>query len=147
MKKAMLSEHFSFDELIVCEKHPDLADKNRLEAATFTLKLSELCSGLLEPVRAQFGPVVVTSGYRCPALNAAVGGVETSQHAKAEAADFIVPGRELQDVFDWIRTSTLNFGQVILEPGWIHISLGEPYRQHDLCRQALIFNGKSYRVA
>ncbi len=147
MKTPMLSEHFSFDELTGCDKHPALADKNRLEASVFTFKLSELCHKLLEPVRAQFGPVVVTSGYRCPALNAAVGGVETSQHAAAEAADFIVPGRDLVDVFEWIRGAGLDFGQVILEPGWIHVSLGEPYREAGKCGQALIYNGKNYRNA
>ena len=147
MKKPMLSEHFSFDELTGSNKFPDLVEKNRFEAAAFTDKLGQLCRDLLEPIRAQFGPVVVTSGYRCPALNAAIGGVETSQHAIAEAADFIVPGRDLDTVFDWIRCSNLEFGQVILEPGWIHLSLGVPYRPDAKCHEILIYDGHTYRKA
>jgi zinc D-Ala-D-Ala carboxypeptidase len=147
MKKPMLSLHFSFDELTGSDKFPGLVEKNRLEAGAFTGKLSGLCLQLLEPIRAQFGPVVVTSGYRCPALNAAIGGVPTSQHAIAEAADFIVPGRDLDTVFEWIRGSSLEYGQVILEPGWIHISLGVPYRPDAKCQEALIFDGHKYRKA
>lgn len=144
MKRPMLSEHFSFDELTVCRRHPELADKNRLEASAFCDKLTDLCQAVLEPVRSAFGPVVITSGYRCPALNAAVGGAATSQHAKAEAADFIVPGRDLDDVFEWIQKAIIPFDQVILEPGWIHVSYcGQPGNR----REALIFDGKTYRKA
>ena len=147
MKTPMLSPHFSFSELTGTDKFPDLAAKNRLEASAFSYKLGALCRGLLEPIRAQFGPVVITSGYRCPALNKALHGAESSQHTRAEAADFIVPGCDLDTVFAWIRGSGLEYGQVILEPGWIHISLGEPYRTEAKCQQALIFDGKDYKPA
>ncbi|MFA6582677.1 MAG: D-Ala-D-Ala carboxypeptidase family metallohydrolase [Elusimicrobiaceae bacterium] len=141
----LLSPHFSFAEITATEKHPDLQDKNRLEASAFVDKLKEVCEVLLEPVRTHFGPVQILSGYRCEALNKTVGGVPDSQHAKAEAADFHVPGKSLDDVFNWIRTSEIPFGQVIREPGWIHISLGLPYRLADKCREALRFDGKTYR--
>ncbi|HQR18331.1 MAG TPA: D-Ala-D-Ala carboxypeptidase family metallohydrolase [Gemmatimonadales bacterium] len=100
---------------------------------------------MLEVIRAHFGrPIAVHSGYRSPQVNAAIGGSKTSQHMKAEAADFHVDGVPLVDVFDWIRKeSGLAFGQVILEgsdpahPTWCHLSLGEPYRDPSKCRQAL----------
>jgi len=144
MKIPMLSAHFSFDELTGSDEHPDLVDKNRLEASAFTGKLAQLCRSLLEPVRNEFGPVVVKSGYRCAALNKAVHGVESSQHCKAEAVDFVVPGCDLDEVFSWIRKSGLEYGQIILEPGWIHVSLGEPYRPAEKCGEALVYNGKKY---
>lgn len=144
MKPAMLTEHFSFNELTACPRHPELQDKNRLEAAAFEDKLREVC-GLLEPLRAQFGPITVTSGYRCPALNTAVGGVPDSQHAKAEAADIVPQRADLDEVFTWARENLPQFGQLIREPGWIHISLGQPYRPADKCREVLIFDGKTYR--
>jgi hypothetical protein len=147
MKKPMLSAHFSFDELTGSDKFPELVEKNRLEASAFTGKLSMLCRGLLEPIRDQFGPAVITSGYRCPALNKALHGEDTSQHTRAEAADFIIPGCDLDEVFAWIRSSGLEYGQVILEPGWIHLSLGTPFRQEDKCQEALVYDGKTYRKA
>ncbi|MFA5161154.1 MAG: D-Ala-D-Ala carboxypeptidase family metallohydrolase [Elusimicrobiales bacterium] len=156
MTRAMLSPHFGFDELTVCCTHPELADKNRLEAGVFITSLQALCKQLLEPVREQFGPVVVLSGFRCEALNAAIGGAHASQHQFGEAADFYVPGVSLDTVFGWIQLNAaslrapgpgLRYGQAIREPGWIHISLGEPWRDAVKCRQALVFDGKIYRPA
>lgn len=112
------------------------------DAAVLTA-LRTLCYDLLEPVRARFGaPIFVHSGFRMPALNRAVGGQPGSQHALGEAVDFHVHGQNLREVFDWIRLkSGLKFGQVILEgrpPAWIHLSLGEPFRDPARCGQALI---------
>ena len=116
--------------------------------------LTALCSTLLAPLRARFGPVSIHSGYRSPAVNAKIGGSATSQHMRGEAADLHVAGVSLQVVFDWIRHSSgLPFGQVILEghtpnaPSWIHLSLGEPWRPVATCRQAMVFDGARYRAA
>ncbi len=50
--------------------------------------IEALVTEVLDPARQQFGgPVTVTSGYRCPKHNLAVGGVVNSQHMKGEAAD------------------------------------------------------------
>ena len=50
--------------------------------------LRNLCETVLEPLREQAKePVEISSGYRCPALNRAVGGKNTSQHMKGEACD------------------------------------------------------------
>lgn len=55
--------------------------------------INELISSLLTPIREIVGsPVTITSGYRCPSLNAAVGGVSTSYHVAGMAADFVVKG-------------------------------------------------------
>ena len=113
--------------------------------------LTVLCITLLEPVRNRFGPVSIHSGYRGPAVNAAIGGSKSSQHMKGEAADFHCPGAPLETVMRWIVVeSGLHYGQVILEghtkgePTWIHLSLGAPYRLGSSCMQALVFDGKSY---
>jgi hypothetical protein len=114
--------------------------------------LGALCTTLLEPVRAKFGPVSIHSGYRGPAVNAAIGGSKTSQHMRGEAADFHCPGATLETVMRWIVTeSNLHYGQAILEghtagePTWIHLSLGTPWRLGSACMQALTFDGKSYQ--
>ena len=71
----------------------------------------------------------ISSGYRCPELNAKIGGAKTSQHTKGEAVDLEVIGYDNFDLFDWV-SKNLNYDQVILEyhkkgdlnSGWIHIS-------------------------
>lgn len=159
----LLTPHFSLGELTTTSRR-DTADVDHdgdhnellpnVPGDAERAKLVKVCE-MLEAVRAHFGrPIAVHSGYRSPAVNAAVGGSKTSQHMKAEAADFHVDGVPLVDVFDWIRReSGLRFGQVILEgsdparPTWIHCSLGEPYRPIEKCRQAMRWDAThGYRV-
>lgn len=80
----------------------------------------------LEVVRQALGghPVIITSGYRSPELNRAVGGSASSQHMRGQAADIIVPGfgRPLE-VCRRILEAGLVFDQLIHEfGGWTHIS-------------------------
>ena len=80
----------------------------------------------LEQVRSELGdqPIVINSGYRSPALNAAIKGSKTSAHMKGLAADLIVPshGTVLQTA-KAIAASGLPFDQLIYEMSWIHIGL------------------------
>ena len=99
--------------------------------------LRYLCVTLLEPLRSALrskvhpkAVVVITSGFRVPALNLKVGGVKTSQHPKGEAADIRVDddeGRRLlapQELFDFIVAEKLPFWQLINEyDEWTHVSL------------------------
>ncbi|MBI5562767.1 MAG: hypothetical protein HY894_07965, partial [Deltaproteobacteria bacterium] len=79
-------------------------------------KLLCLATYILQPIRERWGGLIVTSGFRCPALNAQVGGVAASQHVKGEAADFIAHDASLDDVFKWIvNGSGSRFGQCIRE--------------------------------
>ena len=141
-----LSEHFTLSEMT-------RTSSGLYNGPTITeiKALTALCTTLLEPVRNRFGPVSIHSGYRGPAVNAAIGGSKTSQHMKGEAADFHCAGATLEHVMRWIVVeSGLSYGQVILEghtkgePTWIHLSLGAPYRLGSSCMQALVFDGKSY---
>ncbi|MDO4957297.1 MAG: D-Ala-D-Ala carboxypeptidase family metallohydrolase [Bacteroidales bacterium] len=71
-------------------------------------------------------PVVLSSGYRSPALNKAVGGSATSQHMKGEAADIVIPDKKTGlQWFEWMRTH-LTYNQLIWETNsrggsWIHV--------------------------
>lgn len=93
--------------------------------------IAELVDKVLDPLREAWGkPITVTSGYRCPLLNKAVGGVPTSQHVRGEAAD-ITTGNEVDNarLFHMIIDMGLPFDQLIFEkgdirtgPAWIHVS-------------------------
>ncbi len=144
-----LSPHFDLLELTDTEQREFISENYRAaERDPRVLSaLKSLCAEILEPIRAHFdAPLSVHSGYRMPELNAKVGGQPGSQHQLGEAADFHIVGMRspegLRTVWDWIRQeSGLPFGQVILEgrpARWIHVSLGEPFRDPRKCRQALI---------
>ena len=88
-----------------------------------------LFQNVVQPVRDHFGPTIITSGYRSPALNEAIGGSSTSQHSVGEAVDLEVLGVSTAEVCEWIAANT-NFDQLILEfyepgdtnSGWVHVS-------------------------
>lgn len=98
-------------------------------------KLETLITGCLDPIRRIYGhPIIVSSGYRCPALNAAVGGVANSQHTKGEAADLVpASGGSLAGIFR-AAVQFGNFDQLIIEQSgkskWVHVSYtGTPRRR------------------
>lgn len=88
--------------------------------------LDALMWNVLDPIRRMWGhPIFVNSGYRCPKLNAAVGGSATSQHMKGEAADITAGGStKNKELFDMIAQSAIPFDQLIDEKNyrWIHVS-------------------------
>lgn len=134
-----LSENFTLDELTVTSTSgSNIPDKCHIE------KLLYLGQYLLQPIRDEFGRVDVNSGYRSLAVNAAIGGSETSQHPKGEAADIRTPDADLWEVYLWILDN-LSFGQCIYEESgaakWIHISLPRLDKPN---QQALLFKDGIY---
>ena len=91
----------------------------------------KLTTYVLQPARDALGALRITSGYRCPELNQAVGGEDGSQHMRGEAADLSRGSIEKNtELFEWIR-DTLKYDQLILENGgaWVHVSYSENNRQ------------------
>ena len=89
-----------------------------------------LITELIQPMRDALGPIRISSGYRSPQLNRAIGGSSKSQHCKGEALDlqFWKDGQMCnQEIYQWILNSGLDFDQMINEFNfsWIHISLKE----------------------
>lgn len=84
-----LSENFTLNEFIDSK----VAKKKKIDNTPTLLVIShlkELCLRLLQPFRDYYGkPIIVTSGYRCPALNDAVNGVKTSSHLYGNGADLL----------------------------------------------------------
>lgn len=92
--------------------------------------LKALCENVLEPLRQHFNvPIIIGSGYRCPKLNAAVGGVKNSQHQTGEAADIHIPDEATgKRWFEWLMDN-VPFHQLIWEKStptsthhWIHVA-------------------------
>lgn len=132
-----------------------------------TDNLRRLCLGTLEPLREALGlPVIITSGYRCKALNDIISHHSNrSQHMKGQAADFYVgwsaplggrgqavdnkpSSRErLIKAFRLILTSEeIDYDQLILYPTFIHVS----YVSQNLNRHCIMTaegNGKYCRVS
>lgn len=90
--------------------------------------LKKLCESLLQPIRDRLGlPIIITSGFRSPVLNKAVGGVANSRHLYGEAADIICrDNRRLWNLIrEMISNGEINVGELINEKNltWIHLSL------------------------
>lgn len=121
--------YFTIEELCASDTARRRGIDNTPDAAK-RQKLQTLIEQLLDPIRAAWGgPIGVNSGYRCPKLNAAVGGASTSQHLRGEAADISVGSpagnRRLFDkIIEMQSAGKIVFDQLIDESGyrWIHIS-------------------------
>lgn len=120
-----LSEHFTLEELTRSQTATERGIDNTPSGES-VINLTKLAA-MLEQVRSALGnlPITVTSAYRSPALNVAVGGVADSHHCFGGAADIECPafGKPLQ-VCQAIVDADLPFGQIIHEFGsWCHISI------------------------
>lgn len=143
MNVQRLSPHFTLAEVT----RTDSKMANSTTSPVIIGSLQAVCENILEPVRAHFDKaVVIHSGYRSPALNAAIGGSQTSQHCRGEAIDFHVAGFSVYEVAGWISAS-LDFDQLILEnfvphiasSGWVHCSYSKRNRNQELTK----FKGSS----
>ena len=98
-------------------------------------KLTALVENVLDPLREAWGaPIIVTSGYRSPALNRAVKGAPTSQHVLGEAADIHTVSDTKEDnkkLYELIKKLKLPVDQCINEHDfdWIHVSYGPRHRR------------------
>jgi zinc D-Ala-D-Ala carboxypeptidase len=136
-----LSPHFTLAEMTVSEVAARRGISN--EPTPEALEALYRTAKGLEAVRAVLGkPIIVTSGYRSPAVNRLVGGQPSSQHLRGEAADFICPGFGTPaDVVAALVKSAVQYDQCILEFGrWVHISFAPAFR-----RMALIIDANGTR--
>lgn len=104
-----------------------------------------LAEKIFEPVRAWYKkPITISSFYRSPALNKAIGGSATSQHCKGQAMD-IDAGDDNHKLFNYILNN-LDFDQMIWEfgdirnPDWVHVSFNAKGNRKEVLR-AVKVNG------
>ena len=124
-----LSKNFALSEITHSNTAKRLGIKN--EPTEIHLQnMQHLVDNILQPLRDSIGPIRISSGYRNPSLNRAIGGSPKSQHCKGEALDLqFWRGGEMfnKEIYEWILQSDLEFDQMINEFdfAWIHISLKE----------------------
>lgn len=100
--------------------------------------LNQLIDNILDPLRKAYGqPIIVSSGYRCPKLNKAVGGARTSQHTLGQAADIHTKANSKESnkqLFELIKQLKLPFDQLINEYNysWVHVSYSPRNRRQIL---------------
>ena len=136
----MLSKNISLEEAISSQAATRLKINNK-PSAEIQNKLKITAEKVIQKVRDHFGqPIRISSGYRSPKVNKAVGGSKTSQHMTGEAYDIQgTNGITNAQIFEYIKQNLL-FDQLIWEfgttknPAWVHVS----YREGRNRKQVLI---------
>jgi hypothetical protein len=137
-----ISKNFTLDELTASATAKQMHIINA-PGVDEVCNLCALVHNVLQPLRDAMGESIkIGSGYRCPQLNKAVGGVSNSQHVKGEAADLCIDGdlKKGKRWFEWIKTHC-QFDQLIWEHNakgsyWVHVS----YRADGKNRRQVIDN-------
>lgn len=147
MPTQQLSKNFTLSELIQSQSATRLGIDNT-PTPQVIINLTNLAKNVLQPLRDLVKqPIVISSGYRSPALNKAIGGAQNSEHMTGCAADLIVPGMSNKTVAE-IIVKHLTFNQLILEffresepfYGWVHCS----YSAQGNKKEVLRFDGTAY---
>jgi hypothetical protein len=121
-----LTEHFTLEEMCFSETSVRLGIDNTpgpIEASNLKSVVA-----IMEKIRTLLGdrPIVVHSGYRAPEVNKAVGGAARSAHCVGLACDFACPEfGTTYEVALAILKSDIQYDQLILEYGWVHVGLAQ----------------------
>jgi len=119
-----VSDHFTWEQVQATSK--DIENEIPYQHCSNAVRLAE---EVLEPLWVFIGPIRVNSWFRCPQVNAAVGGEKTSAHLEARAADIVPTG----DVFSKFKMALtmldeLPIDKIIFEKRrseWIHVQVAK----------------------
>lgn len=127
-----LSPHFTLEELTATQQR----GLDNTPSAQVRANLRRTAQHM-EAVRELLGgyPILVSSGYRSPAVNRAVGGAARSAHLTGKAVDFVchrlgTPRAICRELAD----SPLAFDQLIEEGTWVHLSFDPRQRRQILTK-------------
>ncbi len=133
-----LSENFNLKEMLVSQTASRRNYGEQWQPTELVIaNLKAVCEKALQPIRNQFGVILVTSGYRCLRLNRAIGSSDGSDHVKGYAADIVSSNHSELEMAKWIQKN-INYDQLILEfgtlksPSWLHISVNPRQRNQIL---------------
>ena len=124
-----ISEHVSLKEATRSNTAKRLGIENMPDNETL-ITMQITAEHIFEPLRNKFNePIYISSFYRSPELNKAIGGSTSSQHCKGEAIDIddVYSKASNADFFNYIKNK-LEFDQLIWEfgdnenPAWVHVS-------------------------
>lgn len=142
--------NFTLAELCKSETATHMGIDNTPESDYITQNLIYLAQKVLQPIRNEFGPIIVHSGYRCKQLNDAVGSTDSSFHRYGMAADIDLPNSsatELMEVMHFI-IDNLPYTELIAEEfpgGWIHVAI-EQGRESEKALKMKLRGSKVKRV-
>jgi zinc D-Ala-D-Ala carboxypeptidase len=132
MLNIKLTPHFTLAELTASSTAQRLRLDN--QPGPDALRHLQGTAEMLERIRSTLSaPIVITSAYRGPQVNRAVGGVSSSDHMTGQAADIVSPS--FGSPYLIAKTlaplvQTLGIGQLILEgikgKQWVHVSTRIP---------------------
>ena len=144
LDKRIVMKFFSIEELTQSATAKRLGIDNT-PSDKIKKNLTIFINTVLDPIREDWGsPIIVSSGYRCPELNKAVGGANTSGHQYGYCADLQVKGgmkkiRELADfIFKWMKDHNMKFDELLFEHSggvtWLHFCwIGKDGKQRMKC--------------
>lgn len=146
--KNRISDNFTLQELTKSNTAIRHNIKNKPTVIHYK-NLVAIVENILQPLRNEVGPIVVTSGYRSEELNKLVKGSSTSQHSKGEAVDIECFKLSTYDLAKHIETYH-DFDQLILEfyeqgdknSGWVHVSFNRRSNRNQVLT-AVKENGKT----
>ena len=132
-----ISKNFTFEEFT----KSDIAKAHHINNAITDWDVRDniiaLVDNVLQPLREEWNaPIFINSGYRCKELNELVGGVETSQHRKGQAAD--CGCSDPYALAKLAKKMGLVWDQMILYPSFLHLS----YREDGKNRMQILYNKK-----
>lgn len=127
-----ITHNFSMEEFTFSAAALRLGINNELPPSLMA-NAKRTCEGL-EKIRQALGCVIdITSGFRCPNLNKAIGGAPRSQHMLAQAADIVAPKFGPPRQLAARLAESLEFfdiDQIILEYySWVHVSFSSTPRR------------------
>lgn len=125
-------KYFTLKEFTASQTAQRLGINNQLPKS-LEKNVEFLINNVLDPIRSYIGcQVYINSGYRCPLLNKAVGGVAGSQHLLGQAADITTKDRKKNLlIVDW-ATQFATFDQMIIYKDFIHISYSSNHNRKQI---------------
>lgn len=147
MIKGKITTNFSWSEFFRSHTAIRTGINNVPDSDYVYENIRALTENVLQPLRDEMGPILITSGYRSPKLNNRIGGSRTSNHLIGCAADIepIHDNIKLIDILEWIHKNC-DYKELIAEyfpEGWVHVA----YQEGKNHRQVKIKNHKYYYVS